>query len=146
MKSCAFFGHRQGNYSPEEEKLRDILIDLIENEGVTQFYAGGRGNFDRFCASVVATLKKKYPQIRMTLVLSYIPKEKEEYTSFCYDDSVYLLERQVPKRFAIIETNKAIVDRVDFVVSGTKLSFGGAATAVEYARKRTRVIDLYEGE
>jgi hypothetical protein len=66
----------------------------------------------------------------MTLVLSYIPKEKEEYTSPYYDDSVYLLERRVPPPYAIIETNKAAVDKADFVVSGVKYSFGGAAQAV----------------
>jgi len=144
MKACAFFGHRKEGYAAIEDKLREILIHLIEKEGITQFYSGGRGAFDCMSARLVSALKKKYPQIKMTLVLSYIPKGKEEYTPPYFDDSVYLLERKVPARYAILETNKAIVDKADVIISGVKYGFGGAAKAVEYARKRKRVIALYD--
>ena len=43
-----------------------------------------------------------------------------------YDDSVYLLEKAVLPRFAIVETNKLLVQKVDFVVSGgtTRMGWG----------------------
>ncbi len=99
------------NLQPYREKLLNIIIDLIENSGVTQFYSGFRGNFDGYCCNLIYELKHLYPQIKMTLVLSYIPEQKKDSDyNFslpkCFDDSVYLLERKVPKRLAIIETNK----------------------------------------
>ena len=41
MKACVFFGHRDDNYCRYKERIVEILIDLIENSGVTQFYSGG---------------------------------------------------------------------------------------------------------
>ena len=144
MKSCVFFGHRAGNYEDVEGRFKEILIHLIENEGVTEFYSGGRGAFDQLGARLVAELKVRYSHIKITRVLSYMPKEKEEYTPLYFDDSVYLLERQVPARYAIIETNKLLADKADFIISGVKYPFGGAAQAVAYAKKKKNVIELYE--
>ena len=151
MKSCAFFGHSKMNLQPYREKLLNIIIDLIENSGVTQFYSGFRGNFDGYCCNLIYELKHIYPQIKMTLVLSYIPEQKKDSDyNFslpkCFDDSVYLLERKVPKRLAIIETNKCLVDLVDFVVAGVMLHCGGAYMACEYAYKRKKpIINIIDG-
>lgn len=75
-KSCAFFGHRDFLYGTYEKQVREIVVSLIEKEQVTQFYAGGRGAFDWFCAKIVADIKKEYSQILLTQVLSYIPEKK----------------------------------------------------------------------
>lgn len=144
MRSCAFFGHRDYDYREQEEMIRGIIIELIERYSVTQFYAGGRGKFDHTCARIVHNLKEKYPHITLTKVLSYIPTEKEKYTGTNYDGSVYLLERYVPKKYAIIETNKALVDKVDFIISGVDHDWGGAAKAVEYAyAKKKAVLEVF---
>ena len=77
-------------------------------------------------------------------MLSYMPQKKEEYALPYFDDSVYVLEKEVLPRFAIIETNKALVDKVDFVVSGVYRSFGGALQAVEYAKRKGKsIVDIY---
>ncbi len=125
------------------DRLLYIITDLIDNKGVTQFYSGFRGDFDVFCSNLVFGLKDLYPQIRNTMVLSYIPEEpKDRDYSFklpkCFDDSIYLLERKVPKRFAITETNKLVVDMVDFIVAGVLIHSGGAYSACEYALKRNK--------
>ena len=51
-KACTFFGHRD---CPEtiKPKIRTAVIDLIENHGVTMFYVGNQGNFDRLVRSVL---------------------------------------------------------------------------------------------
>ncbi|MBQ7770057.1 MAG: hypothetical protein IJ373_02605 [Clostridia bacterium] len=147
MKSCAFFGHRKGDYEKEEKVLFAVIAELIERYQVVQFYAGGRGVFDWLGARLVADLRVKNPQIKLTQVLSYIPKEKEGTKPLYFDDTVYLLERKVPPRFSILETNKLLVEKVDFVVSGVKYCGGGARTAVEYAQKRKKtVIDVCKGK
>lgn len=152
MASCAFFGHRNMRVEQFREKLLSIIIDLIENKGVTQFYSGHRGDFDIYCSSLINGLKVRYPHIINTMVLSYIPKcsPHSEGDAFSlpkyYDDSVYLLERSTPKRLAIIETNKLLVDKVDYIVAGVTTHFGGAFIACEYALKRKKqVISVIDG-
>ena len=145
MASCAFFGHRHINAEQYRDKLLQTLIDLIENKGVTQFYSGFRGDFDGYCSRLIHGLKVRYPQIKSTLVLSFIPVG--EFTlPDCFDDSVYLLERQVPKRLAIIETNKCLADKVDYIVAGVITHGGGAYAALEYAYKRKKpIISVVDG-
>lgn len=139
------------NVEQYREKLSETLKDLIENKGVTQFYSGFRGDFDVYCSYLIYELKDSYPQIKNTMVLSYIPEKKDncEYAFAlpkCFDDSVYLLERRVPKRLAIIETNKCLVDMVDFIVAGVMTHCGGAYMACEYAYKRKKpIISMIDG-
>lgn len=79
------------------------------------------------------------------MVLSYIPTKKYDLPKFI-DDSIYLLERNIPKPFAIIETNKCLVNKVDYIVAGIIWHQGGASMAVEYANKRKKpIINLIEG-
>lgn len=139
MASCAFFGHRHLNVEQYRVKLLQILTDLIENKNVNQFYSGFRGDFDRFCSYLVHELKTRYPQIKNTMVLSSIPDEKFILPD-CFDDSIYLLEKSVPKRLTIIETNKCSVDKVDYIVAGVINHFGGAYAALKYAYKRKKQV------
>ena len=141
MKSCVFFGHAKYDYVPYKERIKDSIIELIEKYDVEQFYSGGRGAFDGICARTVAALKTRYPHIKNTLFLSYIPKVGEgqslpEY----FDDSVYLLESYVPPRYAIIRSNECAILKADFVLSGVRYSWGGAAKAVEFAQRKGKGI------
>ena len=45
MSACTFFGHRDCP-SSIKPKLREVLIDLIENHSVDMFYVGQQGAFD----------------------------------------------------------------------------------------------------
>lgn len=146
MLTCTFFGHRDVDYFPYQEKIEAILIGLIQNCGVTQFYSGYRGNFDRLCAHLVWELKFRYPQIKNTLVLSYLPYKKEDFIlPKFFDDSLYLLEKPVPPRFAIPHTNRKMVDLSDYILSGVNHDYGGAFTACSYARTHGKtVIDIYD--
>lgn len=147
MKSCVFFGHKDDfDCFKYEKEMQYLLRRFIIKENVTQFYCGGRGRFDSFCAQTVHKLKKEFPYIKMTLVYSYIPREKEkDEPPYFYDDSVYLLEKRVPPRFAISHTNRLLVDVCDYIVSGVSHSWGGAAKATEYAQRKKpqAFIDFY---
>lgn len=144
MQSCAFFGHSEFDYNSYTEKLESIIKDLILNKNVTHFYCGGRGDFDTICTRIMGRIRKEFPTIRYTLVYSYIPKassliEKQ------FDDSLYLLERNVPPKYAILETNKRIVDKVNFIVVGVCRHFGGAYKASVYAlNKKKHLINIFE--
>lgn len=146
MKTCVFFGHRD-IYQPNcRQKIIEVLEDLIKNEGFTQFYSGGRGIFDRVCAEAVGELRKSFPKIKNTLVFSYLPPSKEHFTlPSVYTDTMYILDKRVPPLYAVIETNKCMVDKADCLVVGIKYNWGGAWQAVEYAqRKGKRIINIFQ--
>ena len=56
-----------------------------------------------------------------------------------YDDSIYLLEGRVPPKYAIAHTNKLLVDKVDFVVTAVRRSWGGARFFHDYAEKKGKL-------
>lgn len=139
MNTASFFGHRNYDYTPYKEKLRAVIVDLIENHGVKIFYNGYRGNFDRLCAELVHDLKKSYPDIINIMVLSYLDLKDFNLPKY-FDESIYLLERRVPPQYAILCTNQEIVLRSDYIISGICYHLGGAYAAYEFARQKKKVI------
>ena len=127
------------DYEPQRGRIRAILVNLIEREGITQFYSGNRENIDRLCSGLVHEMKELYPHIRNTMMLSYRPT-KDFILSACYDDSFYLLERSVLRAYAILETNKKLVENVDVIVSGDVYDFDGAYKAYDYALKMKKIV------
>lgn len=139
MIACVGFGHKDFSYENYAQNIEKIIVDLIEQHGVSQFYFGGRGAFDKTCSAIVHNLKTRYPHITNTLFLSYLPN-KDFILPTQYDDSEYILECAVPPRFAILETNKAVVDKCAFVLSGVRRHFGGAYQAITYAEKKQKAV------
>lgn len=130
---CTFFGHRD---APEEirRKLHDVLIDLIENEGVIRFYVGNHGNFDSMVYGVLTELQKSH-DIRFDIVLAYLPVKKD---LFCEQVPTILPEgiETVPRRFAIEYRNKWMIEQSDIVVTYVRHSFGGAAKFDALAKRK----------
>lgn len=137
---CAFFGHRD---APSEirDRIKETVIDLIEERGVTKFYVGNNGNFDRMVLSVLKELSGMYPQINYYVVYAYLPeKGGEDFEHTIYPEGI----ETVPKRFAIDYRNRWVVGRADIVVAYVGRSLGGAAKFVDMAeRQRKDVINLY---
>lgn len=131
--SCAFFGHRDVNYCLYIHEIENTILQLIQF-GVTEFYHGNRGAFEQTCAGVLVNLKKKYPQIKHILVLSYKPKEKFV-LPFCFDYAVYLQDNNVPPRFAKVKTNKKLIESVDYIVVAVNRNTGGAKIAYDCAKR-----------
>lgn len=78
MKNVCFTGHRQINATIElKTRLSQTLEMLIQN-GATDFYSGGCYGWDMLCSCAVIVLRKKYPQIKLHLVL---PCSNEEQTA-----------------------------------------------------------------
>ena len=105
MKSCFFIGHRDA-----DERLLPCLTDtakrLVTDCGVTRFYVGGYGNFDRLSGKTVIFLKNSFPDIRLFLVIPYHPAERPVPTPQGYDGTYYPQGMEsVPRKFAIVRTN-----------------------------------------
>lgn len=143
MKSCTFFGHRDCDESIMPA-LEEALIDLIVNKGICDFYVGNQGAFDRMARTALRKLKVKFPQVRYTIVLAYMPEKTllldEE------DQKLTLLPDGIesrPKRFAISFRNDWMLSQADYVICYITHGWGGAAIFVEKAiRKGKHVINL----
>lgn len=63
-----------------------------------------------------------------------------QYDTSLYDRTLYPALENVPRRFAILKRNEYMVDAADIVVAYVKYEWGGAAKALEYARRRKKQI------
>ena len=144
-KTCCFFGHKDtpSTIAPE---LENVLTDLIENHGVVSFLMGHQGGFDHMALGAVRKLKERYPHITYNVVLAYMPGEKEEWSFYEPEETMYPegLE-EVHPRYAISWRNKWMLTESEYVVAYVKHSWGGAAKYYESAQKKnTKIINIAE--
>lgn len=114
MKSCFLFGHAD---CPDQvlPRLEQAIETAISN-GVTDFYVGNRGAFDRLVATAVKRAKKKFPEVRLFLLLAYHPAERPQELSDGFDGTYYPVEKAPPRRFAIVRANEAMLRQADYVI------------------------------
>ena len=74
-RKVCFFGHSDTPWSVQP-KLREVILDLIDNEEADEFYVGNHGNFDRMVLAVLSELSETRA-FRFYVVLAYLPAEKE---------------------------------------------------------------------
>ena len=143
-KACTFFGHRDCP-SSIKPKLREALIDLIENHTVDMFYVGQQGAFDSMVRSVLKELVSLYPHINYDVVLEHMPPKRDEFDTRDYSDTM-LPEgiETVHPRYAIEWRNRWMLQRADFVVTYIAHPWGGAAKFAEKAKRDGKtVINLF---
>lgn len=143
MSVCTFFGHRDCP-SSIQPKLKTTLIDLIENHAVHTFYVGNHGAFDSLVRSTLQELTQRYPHIRCTIVLAYLPTKQIDFPfETLLPDGI----ETTPKRFAISFRNKWMLKQADFVVTYIAHPWGGAAQFAELAEKQKKtIINLFSNK
>ena len=152
--TVSFFGHR--NFSKHylvEEKLVDIIKELIRTKEYVEFVVGRNGEFDIFVASCVRIAKKELFNENSSLILClpYISAEyennRESFEEF-YDE-VYVCEKSSTAHYkaAIQIRNREIVDNSNLVICFIKNKSGGAYKTLQYASKMEKeIINLAEHE
>lgn len=143
MSACTFFGHHDCP-SSVKPKLREVLINLIENHAVDMFYVGQQGAYDGIVRSVLKELVSVYPHIHYAVVLERIPQKRDELDARDYSDTM-LPEgiETIHPRFAISWRNKWMIRQSDYVVTYITHSWGGAAQFAGTAeRQKKTVINL----
>ena len=142
LRTACFFGNRDVTHDIRS-KLQFIIEQLITEKQINSFYVGHQGQFDSMVYSVLKELKVKYPQIRYTVVLAYMPDEhtKEVYgENTLYPDGL----ETVPRRFAISKRNDWMIQQSDYAVCYVHKITGGAAKFREKAeRKGLRIINIH---
>ena len=135
-RSCCFTGHRE---LPSEQlgeirkRLGTEVIRLI-NKGVNTFYSGYASGFDTEAALTVNELKKKYPHIKLILVLPY-----RQEINIPYDECICLAEKYRKGCFHI--KNRYLVDNSSYCIYYLTEDKGGTEYTVSYAKKQRLNVD-----
>ena len=106
---------------------------------MTCFYVGGYGAFDRIAAAAVKQVKQRYPEITLMLVLPYHPAERPVETPYGFDGTYYPEGMEtVPRKFAIVQANKRMVDNVDWLIAYVRHGASNSRKLLEYAQRREK--------
>lgn len=151
-RTCCFTGHRRiSNDEVKEVKTRlKHTISAAIDQGYLYFGAGGALGFDTLAALTVLELKKKYPYIKLILVLPCINQTKgwskkdvevyEQIKSRC-DKYVYTSENYF--NGCMQKRNRHLVDNSSLCVCYLTENRGGTVYTVNYARQKgLKVINL----
>lgn len=138
MPTCFFIGHRD-----TPESLLPALSAEVERHiteyGVTEFLVGHYGSFDRLAARAVREAKVRHPAVTLLMLLLYHPALRPVQLPEGFDGSLYLQGMEaVPRRWAIVQSNRQAVDRCDFLIAHAWQPGSNALALVEYARRRGR--------
>ncbi len=108
------FGHRDTPHS-----ILPFIEKAIEEEiacGISVFYVGSRGNFDRLAATALRSVKRRHKNISLMLLLSYHPADRATETPLGFDGTFYPPLEGVPRRYAIIKANQYMVINSDSII------------------------------
>lgn len=133
-KVCFFIGHRD---TPEHvyPALEQAVEQLI-TQGVTDFYVGNHGSFDRMAARAVIAAKQQHSEVRLTMLLPYHPAERKVILPAGFDGSLYPPGMEnVPRRFAIAHANRWMVEHCTHLVAYVTHPASNAGKVVEWGRK-----------
>ena len=137
-KSCFFIGHREAS-EVIFEKLLQIVEQHITEFGVTDFYVGHYGGFDRLASHAVVYAKQKYPHITLTMLLPYHPTERPIEIPPGFDGTFYPSEMDnVPRQFAIARANRYMIDHVDSLIAYVTHPGSNSAYLLKYAQAKSR--------
>lgn len=147
MKSqtCCFTGHRKipANLSESLSMRLDSTIENMVRRGYRYFGAGGALGFDTMAAQSVIDLRKRYPHIRLILVLPCVTQAdrwaEDEQKTYRWimeqaDKVVYISQEYT--RSCMFERNRHLVDCSSACICYLTEDSGGTAYTVDYARKK----------
>ena len=151
-RSVCFTGHREVSH-PDIGARLDVLVTQLINKGYRYFKAGGALGFDTEAAQSVLRLQKKYPHIKLILVLPYqsqsakwTDEEKEVYENIKSRAEKVVYSSKGYKRGCFHIRNRMLVDESDVCVAYLVKCEGGAAYTVDYSHKKgLEVINIAKG-
>jgi len=141
LPCCVFFGHKDADYSVAS-RLKLEIEKLIRENCVNEFLVGNNGRFDYIAYSVLKELKKDHPEISISVVLAYLPGEKQEYSDYYSENETFLPEdiETGPIRFAIDRRNRWMINHADYVITHVTHGWGGAAKFKELSEKKKKTV------
>lgn len=137
MIICSFCGHRDVQLSDSIlYKIELHLTEIIIQHGVTHFYCGFYGLFDRLCANIVRKIQCDYSYIKLCAITPYILdkyQERNQLLRQCSDELIYPNIEHSPYRYAISVRNDWIIKQSTYIVAFVDRSWGGASRCYKKA-------------
>ena len=145
--TVCFFGHRDfDGHIVYQDKVAEIIEDVLAKNDTVEFLVGRNGEFDRFVSTIIRDIKKRKGNqgIYHVLVLPYATSEytgNMEYFEDYYDE-IEICEKSAKSHYkaAIQIRNMEMIDRSDLVIFYVERNHGGAYRALEYAKKQNKKI------
>ena len=137
-KFCFFIGHRT---VPNDirERLNAAIERHITEYGVTEFFVGHYGAFDRMAQAALVRAKKRHPHIRPLLLLPYHPGEQIVKVPNGFDGSFFPPGMEaVPRAFAIVRANQYAIRTCDYLICYDARQIGSTRELVDLARRREK--------
>lgn len=150
--TVTFIGHRYiDRFSFVEDKVEELVRDLIGSKAYVDFLVGRDGEFDQIVSSTVLRVKKRVFDANSSLIW-VMPYETAEYRDNAesfeeYYDEVELCQESASAHFkgAIQKRNRYMVDRADLLICYVEKEEGGAYQTMQYAIKAgKKVINIYD--
>lgn len=146
----SFFGHREIDRIFEvEERIYEIVCDLLRTKEYVVFFVGRDGEFDQRSAAAVRRAKRNIrdDNSELTWVMAYpmakYQNNQKEYEKFY--DNIELCEASAnahPKATIQIR-NRDMIDRSHLVICYIDHESGGAYQSVRYAQdNRKKIINI----
>ena len=143
--TVALFGHRQlDNALQVEQRLEDLLRDLLRTHAQVNFLIGRNGEFDLLAASVIRHVRRDFDErsAALILVLPYLTAEfrdnEAEFLRYYDAVEVFPAPPGLPHRACIPLRNRAMIDHADAVICCLDHTGGGACEAAAYAQSQHR--------
>ena len=156
QKTCCFTGHRNicGEHFKQLPELLDILLDRLVAEGFLHFKTGGAIGFDALCALKCLELKKKHPNLNITLELclpcrdqtrTWSEQEKSVHAFVLSKADKVTYEQNEYTSGCMYARNRRLVDGSSLCVAFLSSDKGGTAYTCNYAATvGVKVINLFD--
>ena len=157
-ESLCFTGHRPQKltgFKASDNKelllaLKDMIVDHIENKGVTTFISGMALGIDIWSARIVIALREsKYPHIKL---VSAIPcanqysiwKDQKVVDEWNYivenADVVHYVSDEPYTAWCLQKRNEWMVDNSSHIISVWDGTAGGTSNCIKYAHKHNKKV------
>ena len=145
--TVSFFGHRQiDNFTAVEQRLEELIRELIATKEYVEFLVGRNGEFDQMAASTVLRMRRvlRDDNSALVLVLPYPTAEflnnQTAFENYYTDIEVSDAAARGHFKSAIQRRNREMVDRSDLIVCCIERKTGGAYQTVQDAKKMEKHI------
>jgi hypothetical protein len=141
-RSCFLFGHAD---APQDilPRLEQEIENQVSN-GITVFYVGYHGSFDRLAASALRAVKRRHSEITLMLLLAYHPAEQPVEPPQDFDGTFYPPIEEVPRRYAIVRSNEYMVRNAERVICYVTKCGSSQKLLLHAQRHRLHIANLGE--
>ncbi len=163
--SCCFIGHRFIQNKKINQPLRTLILDLIENIKVTEFYFGTKSEFNDLCYDLVSELKQEFKDIKRicitcksecVVLANDKDRMQEIYNKFLNGRKVCEFEEEIKfdnvlsaGKLSYIKRNEEMINLSDYCVFyldelyiNSNFKSSGTKIAYDYTKRKNKNIIL----